>query len=74
MRRERQKAASGERCANTKGVRVANFIILNHAANLFAGESATIENRFAFLPIRAFCAGSNWTGQEEMTPLIRKPR
>ena len=73
MRRERQKAASSERGANTKGVRVANFIVRDHAANLFAGESATIENRFAFILFRALCTGLNWAGQKEITALICKP-
>src|SRR5215216_447123 len=74
MRRERQKAASGERGANAKRVGVADFVLRNHATNLFASESAAIENRFAFIPVRALCAGLNWTGQKEITALIGKPR
>src|SRR4029077_15836497 len=42
-RRERQKAASGERGANAKRVGVANFILRNHATNLLAVESTAIE-------------------------------
>jgi hypothetical protein len=72
-RRERQKTPSGERGANAKRVGVANFIVRNHATNLLAGESAAIENRFAFIPVRALCAGLNWTGQKEITALIGKP-
>jgi len=44
---------SGERGANAKCVGVANFIVRNHATNLLAAESAAIENRFAFLAVRA---------------------
>src|SRR5215211_848405 len=73
-RREGEETASGERGANAKRVRVANFILRNHATNLFAGESAAIENRFAFIPVRALCAELNWTGQKETTALIGKPR
>src|SRR6266480_6356054 len=68
--RERQKTASGERGANAKRVGVANFVLRDHATNLFAAESATIENRFAFIPVRTLCAGLNWTGQKEITALI----
>src|SRR4029453_5018561 len=73
-RRERQKAASGERGVNAKRVGVANFIVRNHATNLLAAEFAAIQNRFAFIPVRALCAGLNWTGQKEITALIGKPR
>jgi hypothetical protein len=73
-RRERQKTSSGERGANAKRVGVANFIARNHATNLLAAESAAIENRFAFIPVRSLCAGLNWTGQKEMAALIGKPR
>jgi len=64
---------SKKRGANAKRVGVANFIVCDHAANFFAGESAAIENRFTFLPVRAFRALLNWTGQEEITALICKP-
>src|SRR5882724_5465546 len=73
-RRERQKTPSGERGAYAKRVGVANFILRDHATNLFAAESATIENRFAFIPVRTLCAGLNWTGQKEITALIGKSR
>src|SRR6266550_727445 len=73
-RRDRQKTPSGERGANAKRVGVANFILRDHATNLFAAESATIENRFAFIPVRTLCAGLNWTGQKEITALIGKSR
>ena len=69
-----QKTASGERGANAKRVGIANFIFRNHAANLFAAESAAIKNRFAFLPVRALCARLNWTGQKKITALICKTR
>jgi len=68
-----QKAASGERGANTKGVGVANFIIRNHAANLFVGESAAIENRFALIPVRLLHT-VELAGQKEITALICKSR
>src|SRR4051794_30164573 len=73
-RRERQKTASAERGANAKCVCVANFVVCDHTTNLLAGEFAAIENRFAFLPSRAFRTGLNWTGQEEITPFIGEPR
>src|SRR5262245_2131787 len=73
-RRERQKTASGQGGANAKCVAVANFILRNHPANLLAGESLAIEDRFAFIPVRALCAGLNRTREKEITALIGKPR
>jgi hypothetical protein len=40
----------------------------NHATNLLAGESAAIENRFAFLTVRALCTGLNGTSRERNKP------
>src|SRR5262245_41703826 len=73
-RRDRHKTASGEGGANAKRVGVATFILRNHPANLLAGESAAIENRFAFLPLRPLDARLNWTGEKEITALIGKAR
>src|SRR5262245_25988777 len=41
-RREREETASGEHRTNAKRISVANFIVGDHAADLFAGESTTI--------------------------------
>src|SRR5262249_3663076 len=72
--RERQKIASGKRGADAKCVSVANFVLRNHVANLFAGESPAIKNRFAFLRVWTLYAALNSTGEKEITALIGKPR
>ena len=64
LARERQKTARGKRGANAQSIGVANFVLRDHATNLLAVESAAIENRFAFIPVRARCTGLNWTGQK----------
>src|SRR5215471_12067152 len=73
LTREREKAASGEGGANAKRIGIANFILRNHLANLFAGESSAIKDRFAFLPVRPICTWLDWTRQKEITSLVGKP-
>jgi hypothetical protein len=73
LTREREKAASGEGGANAKRIGIANFILRNHLANLFAGESSAIKDRFAFLPVRALRTWLDWTRQKEITSLVGKP-
>src|SRR5215471_9712320 len=69
---QRGASARGERGANAKRVSVANFIRRDHVMDFLAGEPAAIENRFAFISVRAFCTRLNRTEQKEVAALICK--
>src|SRR5262245_15975338 len=63
-RHQRQKTASSESSANAECVSVANFVLCDHAPNLFDSKFAAIENRFAFIVLRSLFAWLNRTRQE----------
>ena len=72
--RERQKTASDEHRTNAERVSVTNFVVCDHAPNFLYIKLTAIQNRFAFITVRALLAWSNWTCQKEIAALVRKAR
>jgi len=72
LRGEGEKSASEQAGAKSEGVRVADFVALDHGPQLRGGERPAIENRFRFVMRVAIRAHPNGACEEKIPALIRE--
>src|SRR5476651_1821913 len=69
---ERQKATRDQARADAQRVRIADFILRDHAAQFARAERSTIENGFRFIMRMSRGAFLHGTGKKEITAFIGK--
>src|SRR5688500_13984930 len=70
---EGKDPAGQEAGADRQRIRVANFVLRDHAAQFVRAKSAAIEDRFRFVAAMTGGAFPHWLGKKKIPAFIRKP-